>query len=286
MRMRVANVTSADGTSIASERFGSGPAVIVVGGATCDRAMTRPLAEELGRHFTVINYDRRGRGDSGDTQPYAIEREVEDIGALIAETGGMASVYGHSSGAGLALHAAARGLPITGLVLHEPPYASDTEEERRISREYGEKLRAILAEGRRGDAVALFMTTVGMPQETVEGMRNEPWWAKMEEVAPTLAYDSEIMGDVIGGGTIPAGLIGTVTVPALVLCGGASPEWMIEVGRRISASLPNGRLRVLDGQEHVVPPEVLAPVLAEFLTEARIAETAWSGSWIKERSRR
>lgn len=270
MRVRVANVTSADGTSIAFERFGGGPAVIVVGGATCDRAMTRPLAEELGRHFTVINYDRRGRGDSGDTQPYAIEREVEDLGALIAEAGSMASVYGHSSGAGLALHAAARGLPIARLVLHEPPYAPDTEEERRISREYGEKLRAILAEGRRGDAVALFMTTVGMPPEMVEGVRNEPWWAKMEEVAPTLAYDSEIMGDVSGGGTIPAGLIGAVTVPALVLCGGASPEWMIEVGRQISDGLPNGRLRVLDGQEHVVPPDVLAPVLAEFLTEARM----------------
>ncbi len=272
MRVRVANVTSADGTSIAFERFGGGPAVIVVGGATCDRAMTRPLAEELGRHFTVINYDRRGRGDSGDTQPYAIEREVEDLGALIAEAGSMASVYGHSSGAGLALHAAARGLPIARLVLHEPPYAPDTEEERRISREYGEKLRAILAEGRRGDAVALFMTTVGMPPEMVEGVRNEPWWAKMEEVAPTLAYDSEIMGDVSGGGTIPAGLIGAVTVPALVLCGGASPEWMIEVGRQISDGLPNGRLRVLDGQEHVVPPDVLAPVLAEFLTEARMTD--------------
>ena len=125
--------------------------------------MTRPLAEELANDFTVINYDRRGRGDSGDTAPYAVEREIEDIGALIAEAGGTASVYGHSSGAGLALHAAAHGLPIARLVLHEPPYAPDGEEERRTSREYGEKLKAILAEGRRGDAVALFMTTVGMP---------------------------------------------------------------------------------------------------------------------------
>ncbi len=272
MRMRVANVTSADGTLIASERFGSGPAVIVVGGATCDRAMTRPLAEELGRHFTVINYDRRGRGDSGDTQPYAIEREVEDIGALIAEAGGIASVTGHSSGAGLALHAAARGLPITRLVLHEPPYAPDTEEERGISREYGEKLKAILAEGRYDDAVALFMTTVGMPQEMVEGMRDEPWWAGMEKIAPTLAYDSEIMGDISRGGTVPTDLVGAVTIPTLVLCGGASPEWMIEVGSQISDGLPNGRLRVLDGQEHVVPPEVLAPVLVEFLTEARMTD--------------
>ena len=138
------HVTSSDGTRIAFERFGEGSPVILVGGATCDRAMTRPLAEELAERFAVINYDRRGRGDSGDTQPYAVKREIEDIGALIAEAGGKASVYGHSSGAGLALHAAAHGLPITGLALHEPPYAPDGEEERRISREYGENLKAIL----------------------------------------------------------------------------------------------------------------------------------------------
>jgi pimeloyl-ACP methyl ester carboxylesterase len=257
---------SGDGTSIAFERFGLGPPVIVVGGATCDRAMTRPLAEELAKDFTVINYDRRGRGDSGDAQPYAVEREVEDLGTLIAEVGSEAAVYGHSSGAALALHAAARGLPITRLALHEPPYVPEREEERRISREYGENLRAILAEGRRGDAVALFMTTVGMPEEMVEGMRAEPWWAGMEAVPPTLLYDSEIMGDISRGGTIPTDLLGAVTAPTLVLCGGASPEWMIDVGGRIAEGLPDGRLGVLEGQEHVVPPEILASVLTEYFT--------------------
>ena len=255
---------SDDGTSIAFERFGEGHSVILVGGATCDRAMTRPLAEELAKSFAVINYDRRGRGDSGDTQPYTVGREIEDIGALIAEAGGTASVYGHSSGAGLALHAAAHGLPIKGLVLHEPPYVPDSEEERRTSREYGESLRAILAEGRRGDAVALFMTTVGMPAETLEGMRKEPWWAGMEAVAPTLLYDSEVMGDIRRSGMIPTDLLGAVTAPTLVLCGGESPAWMIEVGKQLSNGLPDGRFDVLEGQEHVVPPEVLAPVLAEF----------------------
>lgn len=258
-------VTSGDGTSIAFERFGEGPPIILVGGATCNRAMTRPLAEELAERFTVANSDRRGRGDSGDTQPYAVEREVEDIGALIAEAGGKASVYGHSSGAVLALHAA-RVLPITKLVLHEPPFALDSEEERRTSREYGENLKAILAEGRRGDAVALFMTTVGMPEEMVEGMRGEPWWAGMEAVAPTLLYDSRIMGDISRGGTIPTHMLGAVTTPTLVLCGGASPGWMIDVGRRVADGLPDGRLGVLEGREHVVPPEILAPVLAEFFT--------------------
>src|SRR5215207_11658700 len=114
----VYSVPSGDGTSIVFERLGKGPPVIVVGGATCDRTITRPLAEELAKHFTVINYDRRGRGDSGDTAPHAIEREIEDLRALVAEVGGTASVYGHSSGAGLVLHAAAHGLPAPKGVLH------------------------------------------------------------------------------------------------------------------------------------------------------------------------
>jgi pimeloyl-ACP methyl ester carboxylesterase len=135
-------IRSSDGTVIAFDWLGGGHPVIVVGGVTCDRAMTRPTAEELAKHFTVFNYDRRGRGDSSDTAPYAVEREVEDIGALIVEAGGAASVYGHSSGAGLVLHAAAHGLPIAKIVLHDPPYAPDGDEEaRRISREYGEYLR-------------------------------------------------------------------------------------------------------------------------------------------------
>ena len=254
-------VTSSDGTPIAFERSGDGQPVIVVGGATCDRAITRPTAEELAKHFTVFNYDRRGRGDSGDTLPYAVEREIEDIGALIAEAGGTASVYGHSSGAALALHAAASGLPIVKLVLHEPPYGPGSEEERRVSQEYAEDLQAILAEDRRGDAVELFMTTVGMPQEMVKGMRHTPRWTELEAMAPTLAYDSEIMGD---SSTVPTDLVARVAAESLVLVGGASPEWMSDVGKQVADALPNGQHMVLEGQEHVVPPEVLVPVLAEF----------------------
>lgn len=251
---------SRDGTTIAFDRSGDGPPVIVVGGATCDRAMTRPLAEGLAKHFTVINYDRRG--DSDDKAPHAVEREVEDIVALIA--GGTASVYGHSSGASLALYAAAHGLPITRLVLHEPPYVPDVEEERRISQEYGEKLEVILAEGRRGDAVELFFTTVGMPRVMVDQMRHVPMWAGLEAMAPTLAYDSEVIGDISRSGTIPIDLHGAVTVPALVLCGGASPDWMVDIGRQVADGMPKGRHGVLEGQEHVVPPEILVPVLVEF----------------------
>jgi pimeloyl-ACP methyl ester carboxylesterase len=167
-------VTSSDGTPIAFDRLGDGLPVIVVGGALCDRAVTRPTAEELAKHFAVINYDRRGRGDSGDTAPYAVEREIEDLGALIADAGGTASVYGHSSGAGLALRAAAHGLPIAKLVLHDPPYTPDGDDEKRAAREYVGRLGAALSEGRRGEAVEQFMTMTGMSPELVGRMRNEP----------------------------------------------------------------------------------------------------------------
>jgi pimeloyl-ACP methyl ester carboxylesterase len=267
-RERVDKLTSSDGTPIAFERLGDGPPVIVVCGAMCDRALMRPTAEELAKYFTVFNFDRRGRGDSGDTAPYAVEREIEDIGTLIVEAGGTASVYGHSSGAGLVLHAAAHGLPIAKIVLHDPPYAPDDDEEaRRISREYGENLNAMLSEDRRGDAVELFMMTVGVPQEMVEGMRHTPRWAELEAMAPTLAYDSEVMGDIGRDGTIPVDQASRVTVPAFVLTGGSDYPWMTDVGRRLADAMPNGRHRVLEGQEHVVPPEVLVPVLAEFLAD-------------------
>ena len=177
-------------------------------------------------------------------------------------------MYGHSSGAGLVLHAAAHGLPMAKVVLHDPPYAPDGDEEaRRASREYGKNLKAVLSKDRRGDAVELFMTMVSMPQEMVEGMRHTPRWAGLEAMAPTLAYDSEVMGDIGRDGTIPVDQASRVRVPALVLTGGADYPWMIEVGRRLAESMPNGRHRVLEGQEHSVPPEVLVPVLAEFFAD-------------------
>ncbi len=260
-------VTSLDGTVIAFEQLGSGLSVIIVGGLLCDRAKTHPLATELAKHVTAINYDRRGRGDSGDTAPYAIEREFDDLAALIAAAGGKASVYGHSSGAGLALRAAAHGLPITRLVLHEPPYARDVEVERQSAKAFAEQLGPILAQRRHSDAVALVMTEImGMAPEMIEQMRAEPWWAQLEAMAPTIAYDSLIMGDNQGG-TVPIDALDAVTVPTLVLVGGASPEGMIDVGQQVANGLPNGRFRLLEDQEHVVPPEILVPVLAEFFRE-------------------
>jgi len=258
-------VVSPDGTLIAFEQMGYGKPLIVVGGATCDAARMRPAAEYLARDLAVINYDRRGRGDSTDTLPYAVEREVDDLAALISRAGGRASVYGHSSGAALALHAAAHGLPIDRLILHEPPYSPDLEEHRREAREYGQQLATLLADGRRGDAVELFFTVVGMPPEMVGEMRLGPGWPALEALAPTLAYDSVVMGDVSRGGTVPSDVAGRVTAPTLVLVGGAGPEWMVDAGREVAETARNGELRVLEGQEHVVPPELLAPVVSEFL---------------------
>ena len=259
--MLIDTLTSGDGTTIAFERLGDGPPVIVVGGQLADRALTRPTAEELAKHFTVINYDRRGRGDSGDAAPHTVEREIEDLGALIAEVGGTASVYGHSSGAALALHAAA-GLPIAKLVLHEPPYTPDGDENRqRATRNEADRIKTLLAEDRRGDAIEYVMRGIGMPSEVINGMSQD---SRTLAMAHTMAYDSEIMGDISRGGTIPADLLDAVTIPTLVLVGGASPEWMIDVSRRLAEGLPSGQQGVLEGQEHVVPPEVLAPVLREF----------------------
>ncbi len=256
-------VRSKDGTTIAFDQSGKGPAVILVGGAFQHRAIdprTAQLAALLAQHFTVFNYDRRGRGDSGDTQPYAVEREIEDLEALIQEAGGSAFVFGMSSGAVLSLEAAASGLTIKKLALYEPPFNSGDDNARQAAEHYTKQLTALLAGGRRGDAVALAMTKFGAPAEAVAGMRQTPLWSLFESVAPTLAYDNTIMGD----GSVPTKLMTSVTVPTLVIDGGASPAFMQNAAQAAAAALPNAQRRTLEGQTHDVAPEVLAPVLEEF----------------------
>jgi pimeloyl-ACP methyl ester carboxylesterase len=169
-------VTSKDGTSIAYDRSGEGPAVILVGGGIVDRSENAPLAPVLATHFTVYNYDRRGRGDSGDTKPYALEREFEDIAALIDDAGGTAYLYGVSSGAALALEAAAAGLPIAKVAAYEVPYSvSEGARERHL--EYTEKVQSLLADDRRDDAMRLFMRLAGAPEEAIAQAHNSPMWA-------------------------------------------------------------------------------------------------------------
>lgn len=255
--------TSSDGTRIAYDRLGRGPAVVVIGGLFNDRTTTRPLAERLAEGFTVINYDRRGRGESGDTAPYAVEREIEDVAALIAEVEGSAAVYGHSSGAGLALNAAAAGLPITKLILHEPPYGGDDEESRRSARELAQTIQKAIDEDRRADAISAFLEASGMPPEAARGAAADE---RMLAVAPTMPYDFEVMGDTRGGG-IPVDLARKVDLPTLVIAGDASPAFFMDTARRLVELLPNGRLAVLEGADHGAPAEVVAPVVESFLSD-------------------
>ncbi|WP_129667846.1 alpha/beta fold hydrolase [Phytoactinopolyspora endophytica] len=259
-------VTSKDGTRIVFDRFGTGRPVILVAGALQDRTTYRSLAERLAERFTVVNYDRRGRGGSGDTAPYAVNREIEDLDALISASGGTASVYGHSSGAGLVLHAAERGLPIDRFVLHEPPFGPDTPEQRQFEEEEGEKIRRLLAQDRRSEAIETFFSQTGLPEELVTHMSQDP---AMIANAPTLTYDPfEVMSPRSRAGLTPADQARGVSVPGLVLTGGETPDWMIDVGRAIAAALKNGRHQSLEGQGHVVPDDILAPVLAEFFAES------------------
>ncbi|WP_433471766.1 alpha/beta fold hydrolase [Spirillospora sp. CA-142024] len=259
-------VHSKDGTEIAFDRIGEGPALVHVGGALNDRGSGAALAGLLAPRHTVLGYDRRGRGDSGDAPPYAVEREIEDLAAVIEAAGGSAAVYGMSSGAVLALRAAAHGLPITRLALFEPPFVPAHDDRVTRARAYNTELTALLADGHRGDALALFMTNVGMPAEMVRQMRGAPMWPALEALAPTLAYDSAVMDDAATGAELPEDLLGRVAVPALVLDGGDSPAWMRDIARRTAALLPAGTHRTLDGQTHDVDPAALAPALEEFLT--------------------
>jgi pimeloyl-ACP methyl ester carboxylesterase len=254
-------VTSADGTMIAYERTGSGPALVLVDGAMCYRAAgpMRPLAALLHDSFTVYTYDRRGRGESSDTPPYAVAREVEDLQALIAQADGEAYVYAISSGAALALATAAAGPGVTKLALYEPPFMAEVEDGSRI-KQYTQRLSELLAAGRKGDAVALFMTNVGIPAEAVAGMRAQPGWGTFEAIAPTLAYDDQVLGD----GSVPRDLASTIAVPALVLAGGAGPQSLQQAAKATADALPKAEHRTLDGQTHDVAPDALAPVLVEF----------------------
>ena len=258
-------VSSADGTTIAYEVLGSGPPLVTVCGATCDRALMRPTARALGGSFTTVDYDRRGRGDSGDTHPYAVDREIEDLAALVDAVGGHASLYGHSSGAALVLRAVAGGLPVDGFVLHDPPFAPDDPAFRDGNRTFAAEVLDLLAAGQRDEAVDRWCRGTGMPGGVVDAMRSTPRWADLVALAPTLAYDLAVLGAVETGGAVPEDVAARAARPGLVLVGGASPPFMREVARHLADHLPAAGLRVLEGHGHVVPPEVLAPLVAEFL---------------------
>ena len=255
------HVTSKDGTRIAYEQSGQGPALVIVGGVLGDHMQQAGLAALLAKHFTVYNIDRRGHGESGLTEPYAVEREVEDLDALIDAAGGSAFVYGTSGPGVLCLEAAARGLSpkIKKLAVWELPYILEGSRPP-VPRDYQEQLEQMLREGRRGDMVELFFTkAVGMPVEFVAPMRQAPFWAAQEAVAPTLINNAILMGDF----SLPKERIAKVTVETLVIDGGTMP-WISQAAQAIAEILPHAHRHTIAGQPHNVADEAMAPVLVKF----------------------
>ncbi|QFY08169.1 alpha/beta fold hydrolase [Nonomuraea phyllanthi] len=258
---------SADGTAIAFDRYGSGPAVVLVHGAFTARGhpTLSGVAAALAQWFTVYDYDRRGRGESEDTLPYAVAREIEDLAAVIGAAGGSAMVFGGSSGAALALEAAVRNPAITKLALWEPPYHVD-DSAPPLPDDFAAQLDALVRADRRGEAVARFMIEAAeAPPEAVAAMRAQPSWPGIEALAHTLAYEAAVLGP---GNALPAARLAAVTQPTLVLNGEDSPRWMANAGLAVAAAVPGAVRRVLEDQAHDVSPEALVPELLEFFVTA------------------
>lgn len=249
------HAVSRDGTRLAYDRFGDGPPLILVVGAFNERPAGEPLARCLSARFDVYNYDRRGRGASGDTLPYAVAREIDDLAALIDVAGGSAAVFGYSSGANLAIQAAAAALPISALVLYEPPYLTSPDPR---GSQHATELAAMIADGRRGDAVEYFQREiVGIPPEIVAQLRHAPFRPNMERIAHTLAYEAMILGDR----SLPA----PIDTRTLVLAGDSGSPLMPVAARAVANVLPNGHAQILVGQTHDLEPGALVPVITEFL---------------------
>lgn len=265
--MSAKTVTSKDGTAIAYETLGSGPALVLVDGALCYRASgpARPLAEELSGQFTVYIYDRRGRGESGDAPAYDLQREIEDLEAVLAEAGGaQACLYGISSGAMLALEAVNRGVAVRRLAIYETPVVVDGSR-KPIPADYDAHLRTLIDSGKNGAAVKYFMrAAVGLPAPMVALFPLMPAWGKLKAVAPTLRYDAATLAGLTGGAPVPEGRFAGVQAPTLAIYGGKSPAWMKAAVRAVAAAVPGARCEELPGQTHMVKPAALAPLLAAY----------------------
>ena len=254
---------SADGTVIGYDRTGSGPVVILVDGALAYREYRggRQLAAALSSDFTVVAYDRRGRGESTDVSPYSADREVDDLAALVDEVGSPAALYGFSSGAVLALRAAARfGGKVARLVLHEPPFGGSDDAAKLEFDRYAQQMAALVSARRSGDAVAFFLSDM-LPPDVLQDMTQSPDWAMMEAVGPTLVYDNAVMGD----GAVPASLAETVAAATWILDGTESAPFKCEAADALAQAMPRATRRTLQGYGTLVPPEALAPVLKELL---------------------
>ncbi|GAB3881198.1 alpha/beta hydrolase [Kibdelosporangium lantanae] len=257
-------LTSVDGTLIGYTAVGSGPTVLHVGGALMHRAIDEcgaGMAAELSDGYTVVTYDRRGRGESGDTPPYTVQREIADITALVTEFGDTAMVFGESSGAVLALEAVLAGAPVSRLALYEPPFTP-------LPPGFIDRLDALVVAGRPDDVLELFMTVAaGLPAAAVEEARASPIWPVLRRVAHTIVHDGRVMGDTQSGDPGALRRFARVTVPTLVLAGSVSPQPQREAVRRLAAVVPDARTQVVDGQGHQFDPAVVAPVVRRFFSE-------------------
>ncbi|HEY5783438.1 MAG TPA: alpha/beta hydrolase [Microlunatus sp.] len=262
-------VTSRDGTVISYERSGSGPVIILVGGGLDDGSENVPLAVALSPRFTVYNYARRGRGESTDTSPYDVAHEIEDIDALIAEVGGTAHLYGVSTGGALALEAAAAGSHVGCIGVYEVPYNATDDDWPQLWRNYVVDVHAAVSDGRRGDAIELFLRVTGASDNDVAGMRSAPFWPALEAQAHTLPYDAATLGD----GQPPRERLATIAQPTLVITGDDRPpgaaQWVMALDGSADAvadCLPHARRVTLEGQGHVADPTAVVPVLERFFT--------------------
>jgi pimeloyl-ACP methyl ester carboxylesterase len=257
-RTAMESVRSADGTVIAYDRVGAGPTLIVSVGAFCTRD-TFVAPPELRRHFTVVTYDRRGRGDSGDTQPFAPDREYEDLAAVAAAAGPKPPfVFGHSSGAAIALRATAAGVPVAAVAAYEAPFHNEDTPQPAI--EPADRIRELVRAGRRGEAVRFWMAeVVHLPDEMIAQLEDAPWAKALEALTPTLPYDLAVAAN-----GVPTAELAKITVPVLVLGGANSPAWFRRSVAEQAAAIPRARLQMLDGYDHNAPPEVITPILTEF----------------------
>jgi pimeloyl-ACP methyl ester carboxylesterase len=261
----VAHVVSKDGTKIAYEIDGTGPALVIVSGALSSRELLgddNKLVEKLAESFTVYTYDRRGRGESGDVQPYSVQREIEDIDALIAHAGTPVHLFGVSSGAALAMQATAKlgAGKVARLALYEPPYGQEAEAFAKQKQGVAERTK----NGKPGDAAEAFLASIGTPRDALDGMKRSPQWAAMAKMDFTLNYDFAVLGD----GQVPEEVVRAIAVPTLVMTGEKSMPFMAPTADRIASLMPNGQRRTLAGQTHQVQGDVVAPIVSAFFISA------------------
>ncbi|MBU2665449.1 alpha/beta hydrolase [Actinoplanes bogorensis] len=259
-------VTSADGTTIAYETTGRGPALVLVDGSMCHRDFgpARALAAQLADTFTVHLYDRRGRGASGNTQPWTPEREIDDLAALLEAAGGEAFLFGASSGAVLAADAANRLPGFTRMALYEPPFIVDNSRPARPDT-FTPDIEAMIAQGDESTALKTFFRDVGVPGPVITIMKLTPNWKKLKGLAPTLPYDLHILGDTSRGTPLDPTRWSSVSAPTLVMDGGKSPAYMRNAARALSEALPKAEYRTIPGQTHIIKAAALAPAIKEFL---------------------